>query len=168
MLNYRLWRLTLPVLLLVLWSSTASAVVDIFEFKTDDDQDRYHKFIDELRCPKCKNQNLSGSNSPIAVDLRRELHRLIDEGKSNEEIVDFMVSRFGDFVLYRPPVQKNTYMLWAAPFVMAGTGFLVILIIVLKRRRAAAGMISLEEDEEQRFEELRKKIDEKNKNENND
>ncbi len=76
---------------------------------------RYQKFIEELRCPKCQNQNLAGSNSPISEDLRREIYRLIDDGKSDTEIVQFMLDRYGDFILYRPRLTSETAILWAAP-----------------------------------------------------
>ena len=83
---------------------------------------RYRRFIDELRCPKCQNQNLSGSNSPIAQDLRRELFRMVIAEQSDDEIKGFMVKRYGNFVLYEPPVDKNTLILWSAPVVMLCMG----------------------------------------------
>ncbi len=138
-----------------------NAVVDVREFDSEEARARYYKFIEELRCPKCKNQNLAGSNSPIALDLRRELHRLIDEGKSDDEIVDFMVSRFGDFVLYRPPVQENTYLLWAAPFIMGFVGLSVLSMIVIKRRPKVA-TVNSEDNPDAKVEELLKKIDQNN------
>ncbi len=67
------------------------AAIDVHEFKSEIDRQRYQSFIDEMRCPKCQNQNLSGSDSPIALDLRNELYLMIEEGKSDQQIVDFMV-----------------------------------------------------------------------------
>src|SRR5699024_7928946 len=78
------------VMLPLLFAMTAQAAIDVYEFESDVQRLRYQNFIDEMRCPKCQNQNLSGSDSPIATDLRRELHELIVDGRSDKEIVDFM------------------------------------------------------------------------------
>ena len=114
----------------LLYSFQAMAVIETYEFKNESQQDRYQSMIDELRCPKCQNQNLAGSNSPIAADLRRELYRMIEEGQNDDAIKQFMVSRYGNFILYRPPVDKNTLVLWSLP------GVLVVfaLLIAIKYR----------------------------------
>lgn len=79
-------------------------------------QARYEDLIDEVRCVTCQNQNIKDSNAFIASDLRREIRRMISEGKSNDEITDFLVTRYGDFVLYRPRFEGKTLLLWIAPF----------------------------------------------------
>ncbi len=132
----------------VLLAVQSFAAIDVYEFSSEDHRKRYQKFTEELRCPKCKNQNLAGTNSQIATDLRRELHRLIVEDKTDAEILDFMVSRYGDFVLYRPPVQGNTIALWAAPIVFMLAGGVTIGAIVLRRRRTAPGLTEDLSDEE--------------------
>lgn len=121
----------------LLFSSQSMAVVDLYEFDEEQQRLRYLSFIDELRCPKCQNQNLSGSNSPIASDLRREVHRLIVSGHSDDEIIEFMVARYGEYVLYRPRVKGATYILWLAPvgLLVLGAG---VLFWVLSRRRVVA------------------------------
>ena len=96
----------------------AHAVVETYEFSGESERARYLDFTRELRCPKCQNQNLADSNAPIAADLRRELHRMLEAGMSDEEIVDFMVSRYGDYVLYRPAVSARTVLLWSAPLLL--------------------------------------------------
>lgn len=115
--------------------AAAHAAIDVYEFDNDEQRKRYQTFIQELRCPKCKNQNLAGTNSQIAIDLRRELHRMVMEGQSDEQIIDFMVSRYGDFVLYRPPIKGNTLILWLGPvfFLIIGGG--CIGWIVMRRRK---------------------------------
>jgi len=123
------------LLVLMFFGSYSWGVVDVYEFDNDVDRQRYHAFVEELRCPKCQNQNLAGSNSPIAADLRRELYRLIGEGKSDKEITDFMVDRYGDYVLYNPKLQKSTWLLWFAPASLL-LGGVLILLGVLSRRRA--------------------------------
>ncbi len=125
----RWWGLVLALAL-----SVAHAAIDPYEFDSEAQRDRYRHFVDEMRCPKCQNQNLAGSDAPIATDLRRELHRLLLEGRSDKEIVDFMVARYGAYILYDPPFDKKTALLWLAPFVFLGAGMAVLLVVVRRRR----------------------------------
>lgn len=122
------------IALLLSAPSLGGGAFGIYEFSSPENRQRYNMFLEELRCPKCKNNNLAGTNSQIAIDLRRELHRMIEEGKTDAEIINFMVSRYGDFVLYRPPVQGNTLALWVGPVVFLGIGALVAGMIVWRRR----------------------------------
>lgn len=152
----RLFFFKLSLLIgLVLSSLPSFAAVDVYEFDNDVDRKRYQSFIDEMRCPKCQNQNLSGSDSQIAMDLRRELYLMIKDGKSDKEIVDFMVERYGDFILYRPPLKASTLVLWAAPWVLLGGG-IILLIVIVRRRRAvdAAATSHLTPEERQRLDAL--------------
>ena len=126
-------------LLLVLYAPLSQAVVESYDFSSEDNRHRYNKFINELRCPKCQNQNLAGSNSPIAQDLRREVHRMIEDGQQDETIVDYMVARYGDFVLYRPRLDKNTIVLWAAPVVFVLIGLIAVLLVVRHHRPVRRG-----------------------------
>lgn len=122
---------------LLLASHLSSAAIEVHEFKNEIDRQRYQSFIDEMRCPKCQNQNLSGSDSPIALDLRNELYLMIEEGKSDQQIVDFMVERYGEFILYRPRLSPATVLLWAAPVLLLVFGALCLWLLVRKRRRLA-------------------------------
>ncbi len=122
---------------LLLASHLSSAAIEVHEFKNEIDRQRYQSFIDEMRCPKCQNQNLSGSDSPIALDLRNELYLMIEEGKSDQQIVDFMVERYGEFILYRPRLSPATVLLWAAPVLLLVFGALFLWLLVRKRRRLA-------------------------------
>ena len=131
---------------------SAYAGIDTYEFESVDGRQRYNHFIDVLRCPECKNQNLAGSNSPIAQDLRRELHRLIEVGSDDDEITTFMVDRYGDFVLYDPPLQKNTYILWYAPAFMLLLGFAIIALIVWRRSKTPNSNGGLTDGEQERLE----------------
>nr|WP_044469719.1 heme lyase NrfEFG subunit NrfF [Mannheimia massilioguelmaensis] len=90
-------------------------MVDTYEFKNVEDRTRAVTLAKSLRCPQCQNQNLVESNSPIAYDLRIEVYKMVDEGKSNQQIIDVMTSRFGNFVLYQPPFELNTALLWLIP-----------------------------------------------------
>lgn len=122
--------------LLVISSSTFAAI-EAHEFASEVDRERYQSFVEEMRCPKCQNQNLAGSDSPISADLRRELYEMIKLGKSDKEIVDFMVERYGDFILYRPRVTPATYALWGAPAALLIIGAIVLILILQRRRRLA-------------------------------
>ena len=93
-------------------SSVVASPVDTYEFRDEVTKIRFQALSKELRCPKCQNQNLADSNSPIAADLRKELYELLQQGKADSEIVTFMVDRYGEFVLYRPQLKKQTYILW--------------------------------------------------------
>jgi cytochrome c-type biogenesis protein CcmH len=117
-----------------LLAASAVAVVDIYKFDTASQRQRYHSLSEELRCPKCQNQNLAGSDSQISEDLRRELHRLLLEGKTDREIKNYMVERYGDFVLYKPRFQKSTLVLWVLPFVLFVIGIFVLTLVVSRRK----------------------------------
>lgn len=132
--------------ILLAWASFSHAVVETYEFRNSADEARYHELTQVLRCPKCQNQNLDGSNSPIAQDLRRELARMLNEGKTNEEIIDFMVERYGDFVLYDPPFKASTFVLWIAPAVFVLLGSLALWWI-LRRRRQPVEALAVPDDE---------------------
>jgi cytochrome c-type biogenesis protein CcmH len=101
---------------------------------------------EELRCLVCQNESLAGSRADLALDLKREIRSLIKQGKSDQEIRDFLVSRYGDFVLYRPPVKPTTWLLWGGPFVLL-LGGLAVLVGFLRKRKPADASLS---DEEQR------------------
>lgn len=153
----RLMRLHLSKLavslVVIFFSAYASSAIDVYEFKSEIDRKRYQSFVDEMRCPKCQNQNLSGSDSPIATDLRREVYLMIEAGKSDKEIVDFMVERYGEFILYRPRLTSSTIFLWGAPVLLLIAGIILLLLIVRKRRTAesASAEISLSADEQARL-----------------
>lgn len=95
--------------------------------------ERYRSLLREVRCPKCLNTSIADSDAPIAEDLRREVHQKMGEGLSDEEIIEFLVSRYGDFVVYRPPLQPTTWALWGGPLVLLGIGGLVFARIVRNR-----------------------------------
>ena len=138
---------TLTLLLAMVAPLSATyASVEVERLSTPELEARYQVLIEEMRCPKCQNQNLAGSDSMVATDLRREVRRLLEEGFSDQEINDFMVARYGDFVLYRPPLQRNTMVLWVAPGVFAALGLLSIIVIVARSRSGRAGR---QDDEDQ-------------------
>ncbi|WP_428818431.1 cytochrome c-type biogenesis protein [Microbulbifer sp. MCCC 1A16149] len=127
--------------------SAVRASVEVEPLSTPELQARYQVLIEEMRCPKCQNQNLAGSDSMVAMDLRREIRRLLEEGFSDQEINEYMVARYGDFVLYRPPLQRNTMALWLAPGIFAALGLLTLIVIVVRSRGGRGGRQNDESDE---------------------
>ncbi len=107
----------------------------------------------ELRCLVCQNQSLGGSQSDFAIDLRNEMREQMDQGKSDEEVTEFMVQRYGDFILFRPPVKSTTLPLWIGPFALLAIGALV-LFIHLKRRKRTINTAPLSDEERKRAESL--------------
>ncbi len=104
---------------------------------------------EELRCLVCQNESLAGSHAELAQDLRREIRTLIAQGKTDKEILDFMVARYGDFVRYRPPVKPTTLLLWGGPFLLLG-GSVAALIVFLRRRTRENAAPQLSEEERRR------------------
>jgi len=106
----------LLMLLLLGLSSPVWARIELNEFENKQQEELYNKMIAELRCLVCQNQNLADSNAELAVDLREKTYKMVRENKSESDIVDYMVNRYGDFVLYKPPFKFNTLLLWIGPF----------------------------------------------------
>src|SRR5690606_39277647 len=141
------------VLMAMLFSTSAYAATDAYEFKNEAERERYRTLVEELRCPKCQNQNIADSNAPIAMDLRREIFRMLEEGQSNEQIVDYLVDRYGDFVRYKPPVNLKTLALWYGPIAMLVVGFGVLALILMRRRHSGGREVqnTLSEAERERL-----------------
>ena len=139
---------------LVLGTVSAMAVIEIAPLSTAELEARYRLLIEELRCPKCQNQNLSDSDSPIAADLREQIRVLLEEGKSDQEVVAYLVDRYGDFVRYRPAVQPNTLVLWFAPAVFAVLALVAVFFVVRGHQRAKSRVAELSLEEQRRLDSL--------------
>ena len=137
-------------------TGAAHAAIDTYEFANDAERDRFRELTKELRCPKCQNQDIADSNAPIATDLRREIYRMLGEGKDNQQILDFMVARYGDFVLYKPALTSKTAVLWFGPLALLVGGLVVIGVIVGRRRRTeqTEGSDTLSAEERKRLDTL--------------
>jgi len=129
----KLFILILTLTLSVSVFAQRAPVQEPLVFESMLQEDRFNQLTLELRCLVCQNQNLADSDAQLAHDLRAEVHEMLVAGKSDDEIKQFMVERYGDFVLYRPPVQKNTYLLWLAPIVLLLIGGVVLRSSVKKR-----------------------------------
>ncbi|MEY8216158.1 MAG: cytochrome c-type biogenesis protein [Colwellia sp.] len=138
--------------------------VDTFEFKDEVTKVRFQALSKELRCPKCQNQNLADSNSPIAADLRYELYGLLQQGKADSEVINFMVNRYGEFVLYRPRVSSVTYILWFGPALLIFIGVIVV-IIILRKKPVNKANLALKPSQQKKLQQLLRQ--ESNLNSNN-
>lgn len=118
-------------------SHLSSAQDDIYQFDTDKQRSSYQALSAELRCPKCQNQNLADSNSEISEIMRDVIAEQLVQGKSEDEVKAMMVDRYGEFVLYKPPVKTETLILWWAPVVFIGLVVLAFIVIISKRSKYA-------------------------------
>ncbi|HSA60768.1 MAG TPA: cytochrome c-type biogenesis protein [Nitrospiraceae bacterium] len=108
----------------------------------------------ELRCLVCQNQTLADSNAPLAEDLRREVREMIAKNMSDEEIIDFLVQRYGDFVLYRPPWKATTTLLWVGPFLLLGAGAAALVVALRRRAQRQPVEMPVTDEERRRVEQL--------------
>ncbi len=136
----RVFFLTLLLLPMLVFAN-----IEAYRFDDPKKEARYHTLIKELRCVVCVSQNIADSNAELAQDLRRQTYEMIQQGSSNEEIVTFMVQRYGDFVLYRPPLKPSTMLLWAGPFLIFGIGAIVLIVFVRRRNQEPEVELTSEE-----------------------
>lgn len=123
------------IIFLLLFSSAVCFAADVVEFNTQQQSQRYQKLIAELRCLVCQNQNLADSNADLAVDLKNIVQQKILDGESDQQILQFMTDRYGDFVLYRPPLKSNTFLLWLGPMVFLILGLFLVLVYVKRSKQ---------------------------------
>lgn len=116
---------------------SSADVANVYNFDSAQQEERFQVLAEELRCPKCQNQNIADSGAPIAKDMRNEVYRMMLDGASDEEIVDSLVARFGEFVRYKPEVEKRTFLLWATPFIGVFGGLLIVIGVAVRSRRGA-------------------------------
>jgi cytochrome c-type biogenesis protein CcmH len=154
------WLLLCALLLApVAWA----APIDSFSFSNQADEDRFKRLIEEIRCVKCQNTTIAGSNADLARDHRSKVYQMMQQGKSDLEIRQWFVARYGDFVLYRPQVDSRTWLLWGLPLLLVPLG-IGLLVVQLRRQRAASAAVAdevgssapLSAEEERRLSEVLK------------
>ena len=121
--------------MVLLCASTVQAAIDVYRFDTPADEARFRELLTELRCPKCQNQAISDSDAEIAQDMRAQVAAMIRDGRSDDEIVDYFVQRYGQFVTYEPPLSIETVVLWFGPVLVMLAG-LALLVSQVRRARA--------------------------------
>ncbi|MDO9105071.1 MAG: cytochrome c-type biogenesis protein CcmH [Methylovulum sp.] len=125
------------LILLLLLSPLAAHAIDSRQFAHPEQQAAYETLISELRCLVCQNQTIADSNAELASDLRRQVYEMLQQGKSRDEIVQFMTDRYGDFVLYKPPFKAKTGLLWLGPVVFLLLGLMAVVWVVRRKKHAA-------------------------------
>ena len=121
----------------LLFSSVAFSAIDALNFSSPQQESDYHQLTQSLRCPQCQNNNIADSNATIAVDMRGKVFELLQEGKSKNDVVDYMVARYGNFVTYDPPMTASTLVLWIAPLLLVLLG----VVFLLKRKPKAQSAV---------------------------
>jgi cytochrome c-type biogenesis protein CcmH len=131
-------KILYPLVLAAILAAPTAGAYTLEEFQFDDPAQaaEFRGLIEELRCLVCQNESLAGSQADLAQDLREEVYRLMRAGKTRDEIVEFLVSRYGDFVLYDPPLKLSTYPLWFGPLILAGIGALFLWRTLRAKKRA--------------------------------
>lgn len=144
-------------LMMGLVMATASlAAIEVHHFDNAEDETRYKALIEELRCPKCQNQSLAGSDAPIAQDLKQKTYEMIQDGRSDTEIRTYMIERYGDFITYKPPIRPSTWILWVFPPLLL-IGLLLGWLYQAKKGKppqTASNAVALSQDEENRLKQL--------------
>jgi len=135
-------------------SLSATASIDALNFASPEQEKDYHQLTQELRCPQCQNNNIADSNATIAVDMRGKVFELLQEGKSKNDVVEYMVARYGNFVTYDPPMTASTLVLWIAPLLLVLLGVVFLLRRKPKAQSAVKSQDVLTDEDNARLAEL--------------
>jgi len=127
---------------LLLLATPVFAAIDAYEFQNPAQEQRFRALTTELRCPKCQNQNIADSNAPLSQDLRQRVYEMIQGGRSDQEIKEFMITRYGDFIIYRPSFKPVTWILWLGPFAFLFLAAMGVGLWLRRRGRQAAPELS--------------------------
>ena len=138
----------------LLFSSMAFSAIDALNFSSPQQESDYHQLTQSLRCPQCQNNNIADSNATIAVDMRGKVFELLQEGKSKNDVVDYMVARYGNFVTYDPPMTASTLVLWIAPLLLVLLGVVFLLRRKPKAQSAVKSQDVLTDEDNARLAEL--------------
>lgn len=135
--------------------SLLAEAIEVRSFDNPVTEQRYQDLTATLRCPKCENQAIGDSNSPIAADMRERVYLQLQDGRSDKEIIDYMVDRFGDYVLYNPRLEGRTLLLWGLPGALVLVGMATLVLLIRTRRKSR--LRALSQEEQQRLETLMKR-----------
>lgn len=146
----------LNVLILLMLSVNYCSAVEYKKFDSPQQEETYKVLIEEIRCLVCQNQTIADSNAALAQDLRRQVHEMLQQGKSKDEIADFMTQRYGDFVLYNPPFKAKTSLLWIGPIVFLLIG--LVMLVLFSRKKKAIENNDISEAELKKTQEKKAKV----------
>jgi len=146
----RLLLLAITLVLPVWAAAQQENPAAVYEFDSRSQEVRFQNLLEELRCPKCQNQNIIDSNAPISKDMRERVYLMMQEGASNEEITNSLVARFGEFVRYKPKLESRTLLLWATPVLAVLIGVLVVVGVFIRSRRHGAQAAELSDEEREK------------------
>ncbi|MBP5979367.1 MAG: cytochrome c-type biogenesis protein CcmH [Halomonas sp.] len=138
-------RIIAAAILMALALSAAAGGIELREFDDPVLTQRYHDLTASMRCPLCENQAIGDSDAPISGDMRERVYQMLQDGRSDSEIVSHMVERFGDYILYNPRLEKRTYLLWGLPVGLGILGLVLLMLIIRARRKSSAKALSVEE-----------------------
>ena len=138
----------------ILTAPAAMASIDVYEFDNVEQEKAFQELTATLRCPKCQNNNIADSNATLAQDMRQKTYELLQEGKSQQDVVDYMIARYGNFVTYDPPIMASTLILWFGPLLFIVIGFTVLVMRSRKRNESVTDTDALASDEQARLQAL--------------
>ena len=144
--------------MMVVWCNAFAAPVTIYKFDSKESEAIFYKLSDEIRCLVCQNQNIAESNSELAQDLKQKIHSMLQQGKSEDEITEFMVERYGDYVLFDPPFKPLTWLLWLGPLLIFIIAAIVVLRTIGGQREPASENEVYSEDDAARLDGLKSEI----------
>lgn len=150
-------KLIVAGLTTLLFAFSAVAAIDVYEFDNEQQEQQFKELSQTLRCPKCQNNTISDSNAELAKDLRSKVYEMTKQGKSSDEIIDYMIDRYGNFVTYNPPLTVATSVLWLGPLCVILIGFGVIIMNSRKKSTKVAQEADWDKEKEQRLNALLKK-----------
>lgn len=127
------------------WGWAGAYTLEEFQFASPVQEQEFRDLIGKLRCLVCQNESLAGSQADLAQDLREEVYRMMQEGQAKDEIIEFLVARYGDFVLYQPPIRPSTYVLWFGPFLLVGIGGFLLLRALRRQRQGPESELTVAE-----------------------
>ncbi|MFD1007150.1 MULTISPECIES: cytochrome c-type biogenesis protein [Oceanisphaera] len=154
-MGFRLVLVLLAGLCLPLFGlTTAMAATSVYDFSSPEQEQTFRELTRELRCPKCQNQDIGDSDAELAKDLRDKSYELLQKGNSKQDVIDYMVARYGNFILYKPPFMASTMILWFGPVIVMLVGLLIVVVRTRKKPRNTAADNALSAEQEARLSEL--------------
>ena len=129
----------------ILAAVPANASLNVYEFEDEEKRAQFDQLIQELRCPKCQNQNIADSDAGVAKLIKDRVYKLVKEGQDKDQVTDHMIARYGEFVTYRPPVKKTTFLLWFGPVLFLIVVVFALLVFVRNNKKAPAALSDAEQ-----------------------